>query len=150
MHKLKTDNITTTKTKQMHVHFLWNILHTRINGACVLRAMLSKPFRNCCLSAYHGLNNCEICGWNLNTKWYYLIYGGGLVPCWCWSYVFVLKLDTFTEKTNKTFQSVSSQLKLIEAEWRRYASVNLSSLVQIMACRLVGAKPLSEPMLEYY
>ena len=23
------------------------------------------------------------------------------------------------------------------------------SLVQIMACRLVGAKPLSEPMLEY-
>ena len=41
-------------------------------------------------------------------------------------------------------------VKLIEAEWRRYASVNLSSLVQIMACRLVGAKPLSEPMLEYY
>ena len=30
-----------------------------------------------------------------------------------------------------------------------YASVNQSSLVQIMACRLVGAKPLSEPMLEY-
>ena len=24
-----------------------------------------------------------------------------------------------------------------------------SALVQIMACRLVGAKPLSEPMLEY-
>ena len=28
-------------------------------------------------------------------------------------------------------------------------SVNLPSLVLIMACRLVGAKPLSEPMLEY-
>ena len=39
---------------------------------------------------------------------------------------------------------------LIEAEWRKYASVNLPSLVQIMACRLVGAKPLPEPMLEYY
>ena len=31
-----------------------------------------------------------------------------------------------------------------------YASVNKPSLVQIMACRLVGAKPLSEPMLEYF
>ena len=28
-----------------------------------------------------------------------------------------------------------------------YASVNYPSLVQIMACRLVGAKPLSEPTL---
>ena len=31
-----------------------------------------------------------------------------------------------------------------------YASVNRPSLVQIMACRLAGAKPLSEPMLEYF
>ena len=38
---------------------------------------------------------------------------------------------------------------LIEAEWRIYASVNYPSLGQIMACRLAGAKPLSEPMLEY-
>ena len=37
----------------------------------------------------------------------------------------------------------------VEAEWRIYASVNFPPLVQIMACRLVGAKPLSEPMLEY-
>ena len=36
-----------------------------------------------------------------------------------------------------------------EAEWRIYASVNYQPLVQIMACRLVGAKPLSKPMLEY-
>ena len=36
-----------------------------------------------------------------------------------------------------------------ETEWRIYASVNWPSLVQIMACRLNGAKPLSEPMLEY-
>ena len=34
--------------------------------------------------------------------------------------------------------------KLIEAEWHIYVSVNLPSLVQIMACHLVGAKPLSE------
>ena len=40
--------------------------------------------------------------------------------------------------------------KLIEAERRIYASVDLPLLVQIMVCRLVGAKPLSEPMLEYY
>ena len=31
-----------------------------------------------------------------------------------------------------------------------YASVKLTSLMQIMACRLVGAKPLSEPMLDYF
>ena len=29
-----------------------------------------------------------------------------------------------------------------------FASINQPSLVQIMACHLVGAKPLSEPMLE--
>ena len=40
-------------------------------------------------------------------------------------------------------------LKLIEAERRIYASVNLPSLLQTMACRLVGAKPLSEAMQEY-
>ena len=38
---------------------------------------------------------------------------------------------------------------IIEAEWRIYASVNFSFLVQIMACRLVGAKPLSTPRMEY-
>ena len=38
---------------------------------------------------------------------------------------------------------------LIEAEWRIYASVQITTLVQIMACRLIGAKPLSEPMLDY-
>ena len=37
----------------------------------------------------------------------------------------------------------------IEAEWRIYASVNYPSLVQIMARHLDGAKPLSEPILEY-
>ena len=37
----------------------------------------------------------------------------------------------------------------IEAEWRIYASIKLPALVQTMACRLVGTKPLSEPMLEY-
>ena len=31
-----------------------------------------------------------------------------------------------------------------------YVSVNWPSLVQMMACRLYGVKPLSEPMLEYY
>ena len=40
-------------------------------------------------------------------------------------------------------------LKLIEAEWRIYASVNKSPLVQIIACCLAGTKPLSGPMLEY-
>ena len=40
--------------------------------------------------------------------------------------------------------------EIIEVKWCIYTSVNLPSLVQIMACRLVGAKPLSEPMVEYY
>ena len=43
---------------------------------------------------------------------------------------------------------LAALIQLIEAEWHIYASVNKSSLVQIMACRLTGAKPLSEPMLE--
>ena len=38
--------------------------------------------------------------------------------------------------------------QLIEAEWRMYASVKWPSLFQVMASRLVGAQPLSEPMLE--
>ena len=36
---------------------------------------------------------------------------------------------------------------LTGAEWRMYASVNHPALVQIMPCRLVRDKPLSEPML---
>ena len=39
--------------------------------------------------------------------------------------------------------------KLIEAKWRIYMSIIEPSLVQIMACRLFGAKPLSETMLPY-
>ena len=38
---------------------------------------------------------------------------------------------------------------LIEAEWRIYVPMNLSSLVEIMACHLTSANPLFEPMLEY-
>ena len=38
-------------------------------------------------------------------------------------------------------------VKLVEAEWRIYVSENLPSLVQIMACFLDGAKPLSETMM---
>ena len=37
--------------------------------------------------------------------------------------------------------------RLIAAEWRIYASANLPASVEIMACRLVCAKPLSEPVL---
>ena len=47
------------------------------------------------------------------------------------------------------FVLARTNFQLIEAEWRIYASVNQPSLVQIMACRLDGAKPLSEPMMEY-
>ena len=36
---------------------------------------------------------------------------------------------------------------IIETEWRIYSSVNLPQLNHIIACRLVGAKPFSEPML---
>ena len=43
-------------------------------------------------------------------------------------------------------QKIFSDSLFNETEWSLYASVNLPSLVQ--ACHLVGAKPLSEPMLE--
>ena len=38
---------------------------------------------------------------------------------------------------------------LLEAEWCIYASINWPLLVQIMACCLIGTKPLSECMLEF-
>ena len=38
---------------------------------------------------------------------------------------------------------------LIEAEWPIYASVILTSLIHTMACRLVAAKLISEPIMEY-
>ena len=40
-------------------------------------------------------------------------------------------------------------LYLIKAEWRIYASVNDVSFVQVMACRLLGTKPLFEQMQAY-
>ena len=46
-----------------------------------------------------------------------------------------------------TFSFTKMRLKVSSAKWR--PSVNKPSLVQIMACRLDGAKPLPEPMLEY-
>ena len=39
---------------------------------------------------------------------------------------------------------------IIEAKWRIYVSANKPYLVQIMAYRLDDAKPLSEPMEQYY
>ena len=38
---------------------------------------------------------------------------------------------------------------LIEADWRICTSVNVTSLVQIIACCLFSDKPLSESMLDY-
>ena len=55
-----------------------------------------------------------------------------------------------SDDLTREHKDISVLLWLTEAEWRIYALVNYPSLVQIMACRLVGAKPLSEPMLEYY
>ena len=47
------------------------------------------------------------------------------------------------------------KLQLIEAEWRIYVHMCVSKLTIIgsdngWACRLDRAKPLSEPMLDYY
>ena len=44
-----------------------------------------------------------------------------------------------------TISTISGTYWLVEGEWRIYESINLPSLVQIMASRLVGTKPLSEP-----
>ena len=40
-------------------------------------------------------------------------------------------------------------IQLIESEWRIYVSLSKPALVQTMACRPEGAKPLSEPILGY-
>ena len=40
---------------------------------------------------------------------------------------------------------IRNSLRLSDA----YVSLNLPSLVQIIACRLVATKPLAQPMLEY-
>ena len=50
---------------------------------------------------------------------------------------------------NKHSVHVELSCYLIEGERRIYGSVISPSLVQIMACRLVGAKPFSETMMEY-
>ena len=42
-----------------------------------------------------------------------------------------------------------NHLKLIEAEWLIYESVNRTTLFQIMVCRLSGTKPLSALMLAF-
>ena len=53
-------------------------------------------------------------------------------------------------KLNPAGIDVACLSKLVEARWRIYESAIWPLLVQVMACRLVGAKPFSEPMLEYY
>ena len=54
------------------------------------------------------------------------------------------------QETSVTEHAIVETDYLIEAVWRICASINYPSLVQIMACRLAGAKPLYEPMLEYF
>ena len=59
-------------------------------------------------------------------------------------YIHFIKIDRkVAYLTMRNAISVSYFFQLIEAEWRMYALVNESSLGQIMACRLVGANPLS-------
>ena len=60
--------------------------------------------------------------------------------CWAWCF----------EYLHFRFYPVCQRFhELNEAEWRIDVSANWPSLVQIMACRLVGTKPLYELMLEY-
>ena len=53
-------------------------------------------------------------------------------------------------RTRNTNASIWYIYQLTEAKWRIYSSVNKPALVQIMACRLTGAKPFSESMLGCY
>ena len=65
-------------------------------------------------------------------------------------YIFHLSTVIHSELYDKRTSQVTFVIyQLIEAVWRIYTSVNYPSMAQIMACRLAGAKPLSEPMLEY-
>ena len=51
----------------------------------------------------------------------------------------------------KTSNFLILKITLVTPHWGRVTHICISklTLVQIMACRLAGAKPLSEPMLEY-
>ena len=64
-----------------------------------------------------------------------------------------IKIWNFCSRKKKHLKMIPLTLQLfcyfLEAEWRIYASVIWPSLVQIMACSLDFAKPLSEPVLEY-
>ena len=60
-----------------------------------------------------------------------------------------LKLNHVSKRGPWWLLLAPCHLELIEAEWRIYAAANIPPLLQIMACRLFGAKPLSEPMLSY-
>ena len=69
--------------------------------------------------------------------------------------VYWIRSALISSNTTCIFINPASKLwgwgySLIETEWCIYASVIWPPLVQIMACRLAGAKPLSEPVLEYY
>ena len=67
-------------------------------------------------------------------------------------YLQMLDCETNTYLSSADFHAQEFNISvrsLIEAEWRMCASVNSPQLVQIMPCRLVGAKQLSEPMLKY-
>ena len=113
---------------------------------------------------YAIYNNCFIsfvpCAWRYNSnlptllgqpaKWLaFRWHPGWLITG------YKVRQPVFVQVQYNTIHSVSKiliwilVLKLIEAQWRIYASANKPPLVQIMACRLDSAKPLSEPMPGY-
>ena len=68
------------------------------------------------------------------------------------SWINTYKMPLFCAICGYSEQLITCAIWLAEAEWRIYASVNYAIIgfFLIMACRLGGAKPLSEPMQEYY
>ena len=94
----------------------------------------------CVLLSCYDTHNCDLIGslhWNYGNMHFHKI--------WKMSSKSISEMVSW-RPSRDSWVSVTT---LTHWGWVTYASVDLTSLAQIMACCLVAAKPLSEPMLEY-
>ena len=107
-------------------------------------------------AAYRLMFMCIVLVWCIELEVFVLYITSSQVmkldrTCSVMSHLGQLGLQlAFTLKHRSTNTAVADQMTSgapFEAQWRIYAWVILPPFVQIMACRLISAEPLSEPML---
>ena len=106
-----------------------------------------------CKVLYFYSNFTEVCSWGPNHNSALLRSWNGMAPnrrqAIAWTNAYLVHWRVYAALYIGGDELTLNLHLLMEAEWRIYSSINLPSLVQIMACRLVGAKPLSETMLAH-